>query len=202
MLTKSVKRWGHGNRVDITDQKRNYLDGLLLGDGYYGTPSIYSSFFRLNQKAIHEDWVSEISQTLQDFGIKCLQRDLAAQIRTTKTGVIIRASASVYIQTSSYRDLLFERNRWYQNKRKILPKDIDITDTRLLAQWYMGDGSFSIHQKNKSINVRLHTNSFSEAEVQKLSRDFCDRLELRTTINHWRRQPILCIQNESASRFL
>lgn len=202
MITPSLKRWGTGNRVKVTLSSRDFLDGLLLGDGYYGSPSVYSAFFRLNQKALHEDWVLNIGKRLEDIGIKYKLGEVPPQVRVTKTGAVINAAASVYVQSLSYRDLIQERDRWYRGNVKILPKDIRLGAQELLAHWYMGDGNFSVNRENKSVNVRLHTNAFSEADVAWLSKSFANVLGLKTTINHWRRQPILCLQNENASRFL
>ena len=69
-------------------------------------------------------------------------------IRTNKKYI------SYYTKSNSYRNLLFEYERWY-NVEKIIPKDIKITPL-MCYWWYVCDG-FILNN-----NVYLCTDSFNE----------------------------------------
>lgn len=196
------KRWGDGNNFTYTPEIKDILDGLLLGDGNLIKTSSLSAQFQLSQKSDHLDWIQLIIKQFMDAGIKTSTAIIDAHTRTTSAGKIINAKEALFLRSLQYRTLLPLFERWYIKKEKnikVLPKDLNISSPWLLAHWYMGDGSCSA---DNYLHINLHTNSFTDDEVNILQMQFETILGIKSYVSHWRQQPILALQHFEAEKFL
>lgn len=206
-ILHKVQRLGLADKhlyFDWSAELKATLNGLLLGDGNYKKNSDYSVSFRLSQKSTHKDWIDSLVTLFQKHRIYTTTNIIPAHQRTTKKGVIINSSEHLYLYTASYATFLPEQKRWYpasSDEIKIIPKDIDIADTSLLAHWYMGDGTTYI-DKRGYISAALCTHCFSKEDVLWLQNEFEAKLDLKFSIKMVRKtQPLLCIYGDNAHKF-
>lgn len=86
-----------------------------------------------------------------------------------------------YFYTVTLNELSFYRKLFYENNKKIIRDElINYLTPRSLAFWIMDDGSSSKNQ-NK-INIRLHTECFSEEENIKLQSFLKIKFDLRCKV--------------------
>jgi len=141
-------------KIKNTKKLKEYLDGLLLGDG-----SIYINRRNKTLSPCYEqtirlssiDWARKIKKDIEKFGLKC-----------SINGPYNRAEVKVRVYVHPF--LLQMRDRWYPNSKKKVPEDLLITPT-ILGNWYLGDGKLD----NDDI-ITIFTESLSFKEVKFLSR--------------------------------
>jgi len=172
--------------VSLSPKLLAALDGCLLGDGSYIQQSMHSASFSLGQCVGHTDWIYSLKKLFDDEHVGNNMK-------------IYDQRNEVKIWTYSYIEFVSERQRWYPNGKKIVPENINLSDPVILANWHMGDGNVSTPRGR--LEVKLHTNGFTEKDVQLLSDKF-DDIGIHNFINHWRGQPILVLQHKNAARFL
>lgn len=85
-------------------------------------------------------------------------------------------------------------NRFYDNKRKIIPSDLQL-DPQALAIWFMDDGS-----KSRS-SFYLNTQQFSLGDQQELIQMLEDQFNLIATLNKDKIYYRIRINTESSKRF-
>lgn len=193
-----------GNYFTLDAQTRNFLDGLLLGDGSYDGRK-FSAALTIGQRADRVGWLRDIQTFLAKRGVP-----LAFAKRTARTnrcnGQKIYTRAFMQCRTPAYRTLLAEHRRWYKRGQKRVPRDLDLTDPMLLAQWYMGDGNVYSENRRGVVEVALNTQGFSLVDVRWLASEFARKLDLRAFVKrtsiHRGRQPILALSCHSARRFV
>jgi len=186
------------NRFVRSKRILDFFDGLLLGDGNYHCGSRFSAAFQLSQHG-HDDWVYSINGYLNRYNIVTRINYRLPKRRLSK-GNIINDHGSTYIRTLYYRTLLNEHNRWYKNGEKRIPKDINISNPLLLAQWYMGDGGVEI--ETGRYELKLFTNDFPERDVRWLIRQIKKHHGIHGIVSHWRGQPYIQLQHKNAAKFI
>ena len=160
------------------------IQGLLLSDGYLRKiDDQQNSCLEVEQSESHKDFILRIADHLKEIGIGYGFYEYLH--KNNKTGF---APASWGIRIFSYRHLGFTklRKKWYPCGKKIVPKDIKLTP-KVLAYWFMGDGSTNWRNKEKRTSVTmLHTQGFDNEFVLFLK----DKLhELGIEIIHLQRKP-------------
>ncbi len=173
------------NFVELTDEARDFLDGILLGDGNYSfncKKAKKSVKMKFNQISKHSDWTFYIKNELEKFNIKSKIYTVPVTSRFfKKENRIITTNELLSLETIGYIDLKKERLRWYPNDIKIIPKDINLMSGQLLAGWYMGDGSLAnFTTRHRCI---FYTNCFTEDDVNWLKSEFYNKLNINATIS-------------------
>jgi LAGLIDADG DNA endonuclease family protein len=199
---RSDGKGGVGNRFVMTESLKSFIDGIIISDGHYrvsGNPPLSSSM-DISQRSDRADWIEIIRSVFEEHGIISVVTSRDGGTRLLKSGKLLNVSPSVYLRTISYRNLLSERIRWYPDGKKIVPRDLVITDPRFLANWYMGDGNVST--STGILRIGLHTNGFIEEDAQWLSRQFDSQLSMHSAVGHWNNQPILQITHKNAAKFI
>lgn len=169
------------------------LDGCLLGDGSYVQRSGHTASFSLSQCAAHAEWVEDLHAFLHKHQVTS----------TLSRGVYRRKNrefAYVKLWTHSLVDLLPQRARWYPNGKKIIPADLDLSNSTTLAHWHMGDGNTVVARGR--LEVKLHTNGFTEGDARLLLTKLAADAGLHGFIIHWRGQPIVTLQHRQAEKFI
>jgi hypothetical protein len=111
------------------------INGTLLGDGYL-TKAIAKGHARLSMThtATHREWLELKARALDGFTYRVLER--AAHGRSKSAVALHTASAVQWVRL---------RNTWYPKGQKVVPRDLVLTP-RLLATWFMDDGSRTASQ--------------------------------------------------------
>lgn len=152
--------------LNLNQELRNFIDGLLLGDGELDQQG-KSTRLRIGQSQQHKSWLDEIKEWLEEEGVQ-------SKITKIDNSESSRQD-SFLLQSLGYREFnsLFER--WYYSnrktitKQKIIPKDLNLT-SQCLANWFMGDGSLSSPTERNGWRIILYTDSFENKEVDWLRR--------------------------------
>jgi hypothetical protein len=134
------------------------LDGAIISDaGVYPTAHCVNPRFKIGlAKDIHIDWMLQIKEALITLGVNVYDKYPKTYLASTD----LRSSVSPILSPI--------KNRWYNDKTKIVPYDLIITPI-MLANWFMGDGSSTYIGVNKlSVVIMLHTDKFTEQEVNRL----------------------------------
>lgn len=139
-------RRDNANHVELTDQLRRLLDGLLAGDGCLYPENKAAYYLHGDSYKAFVDWLEDV---LDSHGVETISR------WTTEGDTGWEA---YHLRTRAYRELLGVEGRWYADRKKRLPPDFELSPTTLLM-WYIGDGSY-IPQRWGENNVILYSDTF------------------------------------------
>ena len=136
----------------LTKLERSIIIGSILGDGYMRIiPGRHDAFLEINHSVKAKDYV--------DYKFNKLKRicESAPKERATNED---RHAYRFF--TKQHKDLTTLYGLFYKNKRKIIPKNLEL-DPMSIAIWYMDDGS-----KSRDSDVYLNTQQFSLLDQKKL----------------------------------
>jgi len=144
------------NHCNLSQKAIEWIDGELLGDGCLFSESIYSASFKYTSK--YFEYINYISDTLKSFGIKQAGKITKYYYKNLDT-------YDYRYSSLAYSELLPIYKQWYIDRKKIVPKDINLTPL-VLRQHFIGDGSLE-HPKteNGRPRIRLYTCGFSIFDV-------------------------------------
>lgn len=142
---------------------KNYVDGLILGDGHIFQRSQYSARYDQSITTKCREWADRIKLDFSDFGIDTALLDyMSSPMVIKKTGQVISSFPQVLLFTKFYEEFAFFKERWYPNGgTKTIPDDIEMAPITI-ANWYMGDGNF----ENTTGRIEIAINSFSPNDIQ------------------------------------
>lgn len=112
-----------------------------------------------------------------------------------------------YFSTRALKELTYLHSLFYQNRRKLIPKDtIGLLKSPLtLAVWYMDDGSLDFRPKDHYA-FTINTNSFSLRETKRLSTVIQDNFGVKTRVHNLlcrkKRYPRIYIGRDGRKKFL
>lgn len=152
----------------VTLQQTECLDGGMLGDGCV---SHLQHRFAIKQRLDRSEYIRYLFDLLLPFSIYLKS--------TTRYCQLLTCTHPIFSQM---------RQRWYEGKQKIVPKDLVLTP-RSFAHWFIEDGSNN--QKKRSLLISTNCFRFQDAEflVEILFRD----LGIKATVNKQRNKPVLHI---------
>lgn len=159
---------------DFTIKEKEILDGIMLADGHLESGSrtsrlTYGCKYKQTLDRIKNDLALDYNNYWQNPKDQCW-----------------------FLKSLFYKELYSERQRWYPNGTKIVPKNIILTPT-VCYWWYIGDGS------NIKYGLELSTDSFIQEDVLFLI-DKLNNLSIKAT-----RQPSsnkIRISSKSKNDFL
>lgn len=143
-MSKSSK-WNDSDLVfcNLSDIEKQVLDGLILSDGCLSEVSRISS--RLSFGFKFKETINDIFKALPSMKFSQPWQS--------------QSSKCWHSKSSFYSDLLNENKRWYVDRKKIVPKDIELSPISCYW-WFVGDGY------NSGGNVYLCTDCFTKKEVK------------------------------------
>lgn len=147
--------------IDFTITQK-VLEGCLLGDGHLSVPGIHPVFSYLSSSKQHAEFVHSFFKEYCSDNYQEVKRSEYFDNRTNKTYV----RYSFRTRANKIFDDIYKK--FYVNKLKIVPTDLEINKLMLLF-WYIGDGEL----ESSNGYIKLHTNCFSKDEVLFL----CDKLK-------------------------
>ncbi len=137
------------------------FDGLVLSDGHISTNK-YAA--RYSQTCKHEEFLIHIKNKI--IPLKTI-------IRKRKD-----RDQEYSLETLSSSTLFEQRQRWYIDSTKILPKDFKLTPISLLY-WFLGDGRYGEYKTTRAL--ALYPYSLSNKETENL-REQITNLGIKSTI--------------------
>lgn len=139
---------------NMSDIEREIFDGIIISDGSLSISSISG---RLSIVSKYSETIERIIKDLPSINfLNYWKYDSKPDKRTNKS------YTNYQTKSNSYRDLLYEYNRWYKNGIKIIPIDVKITPL-MCYWWFIGDGY------NLNNNVYLCTDSFDKSSLMMIN---------------------------------
>jgi hypothetical protein len=156
-----VNRIVFANHTLLNDDVLQKLDGWMLGDGNIAFTGI-QAYFQFSSK--YEEYIQYVKNTIEQNGLVCkIYKIIDKKYKT----------AAFKLKTLSTIQLADIYNKWYVNRKKIVPSDIKLSSP-IIRNWIMDDGSIS---KDRG-HLRLCTCSFTVDECEILAK------KLNKFINH------------------
>ena len=153
---------------ELTAFQQAVLVGTLLGDGSIARHGHHHRLF-VKHKAAHRALVEWKHNVFRDFTTMPLH-----EFEQRLAG---RVYPAVQFVTRTHPIFSTWRERFYRERRKVVPEDIaDLLAAPAVAVWLMDDGTA------ERAGVTFHTNSFTEEEVVRLAGALSERHGLRTSL--------------------
>lgn len=166
-------------KFQINQKLKDYIDGLLLGDGTVYSTSRYSAYY--TQGCKYKEWLDSIKTQFEKYGIN---------------SKVVRYGEFYYLRTLYYSTFLKFRKRWYIDRKKVVPKDIEFTPATV-ANWYLGDGNLY------NGKITLATCSLNGKEVEFLSQSINKSIDINSVVRKWSKgKDIIYIGTKDAPKFL
>lgn len=144
----------------ITEEIQEWVDGLMLGDGYINFDQNYKGArYRIGSSA--KEWTEYAMSKLTPYN--------PSKAETFNTICERRPNPIWESSTKTHPDIVKQAKRWYRgkNKTKKIPKDCCVTSISTLL-WYLGDGSFTYVENNNISQLRLATCAFDRQDIDKI----------------------------------
>lgn len=182
----------------ILKEARDYLDGLMLGDGHIECVS--NDTGRYTQSCKENNWIDKISEDLYEYSIVCSVDDG----RFRKTNYSLNEDSIIYgLWTHRYIEFKELHDRWYKKDynvdecsttrwhldenreyyiwQKIIPKDICLSPV-CVANFYIGDGSIPKFKQLYKYNISLSTDGFWKKDTMFLADLMSEVLDIKCSI--------------------
>lgn len=162
-IHKHLKRFGiptrvrgkRGNHIEITEALLEYLDGTLLGDGHLSGYWAVSSSYNLTQR--HLSYIHYVRNKLIHLDLDS-GGNIWTRLHLCRNG---EYTVSHSFATRAYRELREQRDRWYPNGKKRVPKDVRLTPLSVRT-WFLEDGSLERRTSYTYGNrIKLYTCAFT-----------------------------------------
>lgn len=138
---------------NMTENEKEIFDGIMISDGSLNNSRISA---RLTLGFKYLETVNRIINDLPSINFSTPWK------YNTYNNIHKKNYIHFFTKSNSYRDLLFEYNRWYNNNIKIIPSDIEITPL-MCYWWYVCDGYLTDN------NVYLCTDNFQKKYLKLIS---------------------------------
>lgn len=170
MRSKEIEEYK--SKLSFSKRQKEILIGVILGDGHLEklyTPT--SGKLKIEHSYKQKDYVD------------WLYREFRNWVRTKPRLRKVKTFGSVYwnygFSTYGHQLLGEFRERFYKEKKKVVPNDLEKDITPLgLAVWYMDDGSI---KSRKHKGVFLNTQGFEESELKKLQQILRNKFKIKST---------------------
>lgn len=182
------------NDIPLTGELIEFLEGSLLGDGYLN-PRTHQSFYELG--TIHSEYAEFVSNLFREYNYQ-------AKIYRNDRMNEEKRNPRFQLRSNSSLQLEYLRKRWYQNNKKIIPKDVVLTQKTCLY-WYLEDGTLNMNYKRKRFKgTRLNTQGFTVEENERLVNQLKSLLQLEkgVSVGTNRGYPVINIAKYASIVFL
>ena len=144
----------------LTDVQREIVVGVLLGDAHLETQNGGRSYrLKVEQGHRHAEYVSHLYSELREWVLT------PPRPKMGKTKGVTTLNLS--FQTVSHEEFASYGSLFYRGRRKTVPESIrDIATARVLAYWYMDDGSMKSRQ---SKGVIFNTQAYDSSDIRRLT---------------------------------
>jgi hypothetical protein len=139
----------------MTDRQKQILVGMLLGDAHLERQAgALTARLKIEHSITQKAYVDWKYVEWRDW----VRTPPKARVRHNRLGT---SSTNVGFTTLSHVELEEFRLKFYRDRRKVIPEDIELTPLTM-AVWFMDDGS---KKSSQCRGLYLNTRSFTQAEV-------------------------------------
>ena len=154
MRTKEIENYK--KNLELTSEQRDIIVGLTLGDGHLETQNNGKTYkLKIEHSVFQKEYLDWLYKKFQNW------------VRMTpKLRIKNNKPFSYHFSTYSHELLKFYGKQFYNNKKKIIPDNIEELLTPLsLAIWFMDDGSLKSKRHNAYV---IHTLGFQRNELERI----------------------------------
>jgi hypothetical protein len=160
----------------MTDRQKQILVGMLLGDAHLERQQgALAARLKIEHSVAQKAYVDWKYLEWRDW----VRTPPKARVRRNRLGT---SSTNVGFSTLSHVELERFRLEFYRDRRKVIPRDLELTPLSM-AVWFMDDGS---KKSSQCRGLYLNTQSFTRAEVVLLQRVMERDVGVRTTVRRQR----------------
>lgn len=145
------------NEVSLSENARQYIEGLVLGDGSLIPRGDYSAM--VGHSDTFGEYLEYLARKLQSFGVMP-RRPNSPIYESRREGSFTDGTLYQY-HSKPYPELMKMRQEWYPGGSKTIPDDFEISPNSL-KNWYIGDGS----PVGPSGQLKIYSRAFSKRELQ------------------------------------
>jgi len=171
--TQKLREYKKG--LKLTQEQREALLGILLGDGHLETQNGGRTYRLIIEQTRHnEPYIQHLYELFQPWVLT------PPKLKKRNTGV------HLFFRTISHPAFRFYGKLFSSNGKKVIPKHLHkYFSDRALAYWYMDDGARKGRDRS---GKRIHTEGLEELHVRQL----CEALNVygvETTVQKQKRRP-------------
>ncbi len=180
-------------KLRLSDEQKEVLIGLLLGDGCLETQNEGRTYrLKIEQSSKHGAYVAHLHKLFSEW--------VLSPPRARRSVSAGRESQNLAFQTVSHGAFRFFAHQFYAEGKKIVPKLIHRWMTpRSVAYWFMDDGSI---KSNQSKAVVLNTQGFTKPDVERLSNTLADKFGLTASVRRQKDGCQIFISGKSYELFI
>ena len=151
----------------MTERQKQILTGMLLGDAHLERQrGALTARLKIEHSVAQSAYVEWKFDEWRDW-VRTPPRE---RVRRNRLGTV---STNIGFSTLSHVDFEEFRVRFYGNRRKVIPMDLELTPLSM-AVWFMDDGS---RKSSQCRGLYLNTQSFTASEVRLLQAVIRETLE-------------------------
>ncbi len=153
MYSREIER--RKSSLKLTDEQREVLIGVLLGDAHLETQNGGRTYrMKLEYSTDHREYANHLYQIFKEWILTPPQQKQDA------------THNNIWFQTVSHPAFRFFAHQFYDDTKKCVPKLIHrYLSERAIAYWFMDDGSI---KSRDSKGVIFNTHGFVQNDVQRL----------------------------------
>lgn len=174
--------------MKLTDQQRETLVGLLLGDAHLETQNRGRTYrLKLEYSVKQREYIDHLYELFKEWTLSPPQEKHD------------RTHHNIWFQTVSHSAFRFYAHQFYDGPRKCVPKLIHrFLTPRSIAYWYMDDGSI---KSRESKGVIFNTQGFARNDVKQLMNVLRGRFDLEASERKQKERWQIYISGSSFERF-
>ena len=182
------------DKILLPQNLHDILIGLMLGDGHiYKTSPTSNSRFEMSfgkDRNLFATWIGNLFKDYSNTGIKIITSKNQGIIFNYNEVINFRFKTKTLPVFNYYHDIFYKANNKTWKYKKVVPHNIsDLMNPTVLAYLVMTDGNF-----DKSRNrVRIYTNSYSKAEVERIAESIYSKLDIYVRVLHDRKDQWILI---------
>jgi hypothetical protein len=174
MNTLALRSWK--SSLTMTERQEQILVGMLLGDGHLERQrGALTARLKIEHCLAQSAYVEWQYREWRDW----VRTQPRTRERRNRIGT---SSTNIGFSTLSHVEFEEFRVRFYRDRRKVIPEDIELTPLSM-AVWFMDDGS---RKSSQCRGLLLNTQSFTRAEVELLQGVIRRDVGVETTVSHQR----------------
>ncbi|PJA83205.1 MAG: hypothetical protein CO146_01605 [Candidatus Nealsonbacteria bacterium CG_4_9_14_3_um_filter_37_29] len=181
------------SKLSLSERQKEILIGLILGDGHLEklyTPTL--GRLKVEHSYKQKDYVDWLYEEFRNW--------VRSKPKSKRKKVWNKTYLNYGFLTYGHRMLGEFQERFYRNRKKIVPKELEKDITSLgLAIWFMDDGSI---KSRRHKGLFLNTQDFKKSDVQKLQQILKKKFDLSSSTRQDEKGEQIYLGGKSAEKFI
>ncbi len=182
----------HKKELKLTQNQREILVGLMLGDGHLETQNNGRTYrLKVEHSTVQAKYTNWLYEQFNKWVLTSPQEK--------QKMVNSKSSTNIWFNTVSHACFRFYAQQFYSERKKVIPKMIyKLLGPQSLAVWFMDDGSIKSKEHKAII---LNTQCFSNTDINRLRDTLMKNWEIESQIRKQSEGNQLLLTGDSAIRF-